>query len=208
MAHLYANGGLELNWKLLFFNDSNGDSRVSFECQLFVLQIILSILKKKTTTNLVACRTLLPYMQYHPAYVVRLLNERYLEGDPQPRLIPLEKYQFDVKLAWENNLLYSTPPLVSSKKDGETSFTVFFPLPSCCVSSLMYEEDNLWFPRSLSSQLPNPESALWCCCTCSHESLRNFTLYWTLKTHLLLLTGLRTLGNIRFEDEDSLRGKR
>ena len=51
VAHLYANGGLELNWKLLFFNDSNGDSRVSFECQLFVLQIILSILKKKNNNK-------------------------------------------------------------------------------------------------------------------------------------------------------------
>ena len=200
MAYLYANGGLELNWKLLFFNDSNGDSRVSFECQLFVLQIILSILKKKTT--------LLPSMRYHPAYVVRLLNERYLEEDPQPRLIPLEKSQFVMKLAWENNLLNSTPPLVSLQKDGETSFAVFFPLPSCCVSSLMYEEDNLWFPRSFSSQLSNPESALKWGCTWTHESLRNVSLYWTLKTHLLFLTGLRTLGNIRFEDEDSLHGRR
>ena len=75
VAYLYSNGGLELNWKLLFFNDSNGDSRVSFECQLFVLQIILSIVKKKTTTNVQACRTLLLSMRYHPAYVVRLLNE-------------------------------------------------------------------------------------------------------------------------------------
>ena len=199
MAYLYANGGLELNWKLLFFNDSNGDSRVSFECQLFVLQIILSILKKKT---------LLPSMRYHPAYVVRLLNERYLEEDLQPRLIPLEKSQFVMKLACENNLLNSTPPLVSLQKDGETSFAVFFPLPSCCVSSLMYEEDNLWFPRSFSSQLSNPESALKWGCTWTHESLRNVSLYWTLKTHLLFLTGLRTLGNIRFEDEDSLHGRR
>ena len=99
-------------------------------------------------------------MRYHPAYVVRLLNERYLEEDLQPRLIPLEKSQFVMKLACENNLLNSTPPLVSLQKDGETSFAVFFPLPSCCVSSLMYEEDNLWFPRSFSSQLSNPESAL------------------------------------------------
>ena len=38
-------------------------------------------------------------MRYHPAYVVRLLNERYLEEDPQPRLIPLEKSQFVVKFA-------------------------------------------------------------------------------------------------------------
>ena len=85
---------------------------MSFECQLFVLQIILSILKKKTTTtNVVACRTLLSSMRYHPAYVVRLLNERYLEGDPQPGPIPLEKSHFVVKLACENSLLYSTPPL-------------------------------------------------------------------------------------------------
>ena len=117
----------------------------------------------------------------------------------------LEKSQFVVKLAWENNLLNSTPPLVSLQKDGETSFAVFFPLPSCCVSSLMYKEDNLWFPRSFSSQLSNPESALWCGCTWTHESLRNVS---TLKTHLLFLTGLRTLGNIRFEDEDSLHGRR
>ena len=55
--------------------------------------------EKKTATNVVACRTLLPSMRHHPAYVVRLLNERYLEGDPQPRLIPLEKSQFVVKLA-------------------------------------------------------------------------------------------------------------
>ena len=137
--------------------------------------------KKQNKTNVVACRTLLPSMRYHPPYVVRLLNERYLEGYPQPRSIPLEKSQFVVKLAWENNLLYSTPPQVSSQKDGETSFAVFFPLPSCCVSSLMYEEDNLWFPRSFSSQLSNPESALWCGCTWTHESLRNFSLYWTLK---------------------------
>ena len=206
MAYLYANGGLELNWKLLFFNDSNGDSRVSFECQLFVLQVILSILKKKKSTNVVVCRTLLPHMRHHPAYVVRLLNERYLEGDPKPRPIPWEKSHFVVKLAWENSLLYSTSPLVSSQKDGETRFAVFFPLPSCCVSSLMYEEDNLWFPRSFF--LSNPESARWCGCRWTHESLRNFSLYWTLKTHVLLLTGLMTLGNIRFEDEDSLRGRR
>ena len=58
--------------------------------------------KKKTKqnkTNVVACRTLLPSMRYHPPYVVRLLSERYLEGYPQPRSIPLEKSQFVVKLA-------------------------------------------------------------------------------------------------------------
>ena len=52
--------------------------------------------EKKNTTNVVTCRTLLPYMRYHPAYVVRLLNERCLEGDPQARLIPLEKSHFVV----------------------------------------------------------------------------------------------------------------
>ena len=92
---------------------------------------------KKTTTNAVACRTLLPSMRYHPAYVVRLLNERCLEGDPQTRPIPSEKTHSVVKLALENSLLYSTPTLVSLQKDGETRFAVFFPLPSCCVSSLI-----------------------------------------------------------------------
>ena len=55
--------------------------------------------EKKKTTNVVACRTLLSSMRYHPAYVVRLLNETCLEGDPQPRPIPLQKSHFVVKLA-------------------------------------------------------------------------------------------------------------